>query len=332
MGDIRYDAVGIGNAIVDVLAHADDEFLNTHDLVKGTMTLVDEDQSAALYQKMGPAVECSGGSAANTIAGLASLGGRGAFVGKVRDDQLGAIFRHDIQSLGVDFDTLLATGGAPTARCMIFVTPDAQRTMLTYLGACVDLGPGDVDDAAIAAAQVTYLEGYLWDPPEAKKAFLKAAETAHEAGRLVSLNLSDPFCVDRYRDEFLDLVENHIDILFANEEEIMSLYQVETFDAALQDVRAHCRVAALTRSAKGSVVMSDGEIHVIDAEPASQVVDTTGAGDAYAAGFLYGFTRDFDMATCARIGGICAAEVIGHVGARPDIPLAALVEERLNET
>jgi sugar/nucleoside kinase (ribokinase family) len=324
MADARFDVVGIGNAIVDVLAHAEDSFLAEHGLAKGAMTLVDAETAAALYDKMGPAVECSGGSAANTIAGLASMGGTGAFIGKVRDDQLGAIFRHDIRTLGITFDTLLAQDGATTARCMIFVTSDAQRTMQTYLGACIDLGPEDIDPAVIAASRVTYLEGYLWDPPRAKEAFVKAANLAHEAGRMVSLSLSDPFCVDRHRAEFLVLLNDHIDILFANETEIMSLYQAPTFDAALQRVRGHCRIGAFTRSEKGSVVISGDELHVLDAEPVDHVVDTTGAGDAYAAGFLYGLTNGHGLGLCGRLGGIAAAEVISHYGARPEIPFKDL--------
>ncbi len=328
MTEPRFDVVGLGNAIVDVLAHAEDDFLASHDLNKGTMTLIDADTAAQLYDDMGPAIECSGGSAANTIACLASLGGRGAFIGKVRDDQLGEAFRHDIQTLGVAFDTPFAKDGLSTARCLIFVTPDAQRTMQTYLGACVDLGPDDVNEDVIAAAQITYLEGYLWDPEKAKEAFIKAAKLAHADGRQVALSLSDPFCVDRHRAEFQDLVNDHIDILFANEEEILSLYEVEDFDEALQKVRGHCQIAALTRGEKGSVVVSGDEVHVIDPEPATPV-DTTGAGDAYAGGFLYGLTQGFDLAKCARIGGIVAAQVIGHVGARPDIPLKKIIEEAL---
>ena len=246
---------------------------------------------------MGPAVECSGGSAANTIAGLATLGGRGAFIGKVRDDQLGAVFRHDVRAVGVSFDTVPAADGAPTARCLILVTPDSQRTMQTYLGACVELGPDDIDEDAVAAAGITYLEGYLWDPPAAKEAFLKAARLAHAAGRQVSLSLSDPFCVDRHRAEFQGLVEEHVDVLFANQTEITSLYEVDDFDAALRRVRGHCRVAALTRGEKGSVVVGGGEVHVVDAEPVARVVDTTGAGDAYAAGFLFGLTGGRDLAS-----------------------------------
>ena len=325
----RFDVVGIGNAILDVLAHADDAFLDRHKLAKGAMTLIDAAAAETLYAAMGPGLECSGGSAANTIAALASLGGAGAFVGKVRDDQLGQVFAHDIRALGVAYDTAPATKGAPTARCLIFVTPDAQRTMQTYLGASVGLGPDDIDPKRIAEAKVTYLEGYLWDPPAAKDAFRKAAKAANDARRLVALSLSDPFCVDRHRADFIDLVERHVDLLFANEEEIKSLYQVSTFDEALQKVRGHCQVAALTRSARGAVVIAGDEVHVIDARPAVKVVDTTGAGDAFAAGFLYGFTHGFDLARAARAGAVAAAEVISHVGARPEIPLKDLIAAHL---
>ena len=330
MGETRFDVTGIGNAIVDVVAYADDSFLARHGLGKRTMTLIDAERAGALYEAMPPAIECSGGSAANTIAALASLGATAAFVGKVRDDQLGAVFRHDIRALGVAFESALAADGAPTARCLIIVTPDAQRTMQTYLGACVELGPDDIDPETVAASEITYLEGYLWDPPRAKEAFVKAATVAHEAGRTVALGLSDPFCVDRHRAAFEDLVNDHVDILFANEEEIKSLYQVGDFDSALQRVGSHCRIAALTRSEKGSVVISEGEAHVIDAEPVPRVVDTTGAGDAYAGGFLYGVIRNLDLELSARIGGIAAAEVIGHFGARPEVPLAGLVARALD--
>ena len=330
MAEARFDVLGVGNAIVDVLAPADDAFIDTHGLAKGAMTLIDEDTASRLYDAMGPAVECSGGSAANTIAGLASLGGSGAFIGKVRDDELGAVFRHDIRALGITFETLLAGDSAPTARCLILVTPDAQRTMQTYLGACVELGPDDIDPELVAAARVCYLEGYLWDRPEAKEAFRKAAHVAHQAGRRVGLSLSDPFCVDRHRADFLSLVEDHVDILFANEEEILSLYQVDTFDAALQWVRGHCEIAALTRGEKGSVIVSGDEVHVVDAALAERVVDTTGAGDAYAAGFLHGLGGDRDLAACARIAGMAAAEVIAHMGARPEISLKDVVAARLS--
>ena len=329
MTECRYDVLGIGNAIVDVLAHADDQFLHDNGLAKGAMTLIDADAAKDLYDAMGPAIECSGGSAANTVAGLASLGGRAAFIGKVCDDQLGAVFGHDIRAVGVDFDSLLAADGVSTARCLIFVTPDAQRTMQTYLGACVELGPEDIDEAVVAAADITYLEGYLWDPSAAKEAFLKASRAAAAAGRRVSLSLSDPFCVGRHRDSFVDLVDNHVDILFANEEEIVSLYQAQDFDAALPRVRDHCAIAALTRGAKGSVIVAGDEVHVIDAEPIAHLVDTTGAGDAYAAGFLFGLTQGYDLTRCGHLGGAAAAEVIGHMGARPDAPLKDLVAARL---
>ena len=325
----KFDVIGIGNAIVDVLVHADDGLLEAEGLTKGAMALISAEEAGSLYEKVGPAVECSGGSAANTIAGLASLGGAGAFIGKVHDDQLGAVFRHDITALGVAFHTPPTKSGPPTATSLILVTPDAQRTMQTFLGACVELGPDDIDEDLIAAARITYLEGYLWDPPEAKKAFIKASEVAHKAGRKVSLSLSDPFCVDRHRADFLDLAQHHVDILFANEEEITSLFQVDTFDESLQAVRGHCEIAALTRGEKGSVIVSNDEIHIIEARPADKVVDTTGAGDAYAAGFLFGVTTGRDLATSAHLGGIAAAEVISHMGARPDVSLKALVEEKL---
>ena len=319
------DAVGIGNAIVDVLSHAETAFFEREGLPKGTMTLIDGARAEALYANMGPGVEVSGGSAANSMAGLAALGGRAAFIGKVRDDQLGGIFRHDIRAAGVAFDTSAATEGAPTARCLIFVTSDAQRTMGTFLGASVDLGPEDIDEDLITRAKVTYLEGYLWDKPRAKEAFLKAAEVAHGAGRKVALSLSDPFCVERHRAEFRDLVDGHVDLVFANEHEICSLYEVTAFDDALQAVRGSCEVAALTRSEKGAVVLRDGEVHVVDAEPADKVVDTTGAGDLFAGGFLYGYTQGRGLYDCARIGAIAAAEVISHFGARPEASLADLI-------
>jgi sugar/nucleoside kinase (ribokinase family) len=325
MADEPLDVVGIGNAIVDVIAHADDGFLAKHRLNKGAMTLIDAARAEQIYAVMGPGIECSGGSAGNTMAGLASLGGRGAYIGKVRDDQLGQVFRHDIRAAGIAFDTPSAQSGPPTARCLILVTPDAQRTMNTYLGACIELGPEDIDPFAIGAAQVTYLEGYLWDPPRAKEAFLKAADLAHAAGRKVALSLSDPFCVDRHRFEFRDLVKNHIDILFANEAEILSLYEAKDFDHAVAAVRQVCELAALPRSAAGSVVITRDGVHAVKAAAVARVVDTTGAGDLYASGFLYGLTRAMPPAECGRLGAIAAAEVIAHFGARPETPLKDLI-------
>jgi sugar/nucleoside kinase (ribokinase family) len=322
------DVLCVGNSIVDVLAQTDDATLEKFGMVKGTMALIDADQAEALYDQMPAALETSGGSAGNTAAGLASLGAKCAFIGRVRDDQLGDIFTHDIRSIGVEYSTPAATDGPPTARCLILITPDAQRTMNTFLGASVNLGPEDIDVDLVARAKVTYLEGYLWDRDEAKAAFLRAAGLAAAKDRMVSLSLSDPFCVDRHRDSFREFVTNHVDILFANEDEIISLYQADNFDDALQNVRGDCRIAALTRSEKGSVVVSGDEVHVVDAEPVSSVVDTTGAGDQFAAGFLSGFTQGRGLATCARIGGIAASEVISHVGPRPQVKLADLVASR----
>jgi len=318
------DVVGIGNAMVDVLSHAEEGFLARQNLAKGTMHLVDEPRARELYDAMGPGVEMSGGSAANTVVGVASFGGRAHYVGKVRDDQLGDVFGHDLRATGVGYDTPRAIEGPPTGRCLILVTPDAQRTMSTFLGASVRLGPGDIDKDLIARGKILYLEGYLFDPPEAQEAFRAAAAMAHGAGRKVSLTLSDPFCVGRHRKAFLDLVERHVDILFANEAEICALYEVGDFDAALARVRGHCEIAALTRSAKGSVIVGGGQVHAVAAHPADPVVDTTGAGDLYAAGMLYGLSQRLDLPTCGRLGSLAAAEVIGHVGARPMVPLAQL--------
>jgi sugar/nucleoside kinase (ribokinase family) len=329
MSEAALDVAGIGNAMVDVLVHADDAFLASMGLSKGTMTLVDADRADYLYARMPPGIEMSGGSAGNTIAGVASLGGRAAYIGKVCDDQLGRVYRHDIRALGVTFDVASATEGA-TGRCLIIVTSDAQRTMQTYLGAGSDLGPEDVDEALIATAQITFLEGYLWDPPRAKEAFLKAAGIAHKASRRVALTLSDPFCVERHREEFRDLVAGHVDLLFANETEIQMLYEADTFDDALRQVRGRCKIAALTRSAHGSVIVSGEDVHVLPAEPVTHVVDTTGAGDLYAAGFMYGLTHGMDAATCGRIAGIAAAEVISHFGARPEVSLAELIRQTLS--
>lgn len=326
------DVLGIGNALVDVLSHATDELVTRLGLVKGTMSLVDEARARQLYEAMGPGVEISGGSAANTIVGVASFGGRAEYVGKVRDDQLGEVFAHDLRATGVLYDTPRAREGPATGRCLILVTPDAQRTMGTFLGASVGLGPGDIDERLVARARILYLEGYLFDPPAAQEAFRAAAALAHAAGRKVALTLSDPFCVDRHRSAFLDLVRHHVDILFANEAEICALYQVSDFEAAVAHVRGHCEMAALTRSAKGSVLVGGGQTQTIDAHSVEGgVVDTTGAGDLYASGVLYGLSRGFDLATCGRLGSLAAAEVISHVGARPMTPLAGLAGSRIGE-
>jgi sugar/nucleoside kinase (ribokinase family) len=315
----RFDVTAIGNAIVDVIATAEDSLLAKHNLPKGAMNLIDAATAEKLYGIMGAGKEASGGSAGNTIAGIAALGGKTAYIGKVAADQLGDVFTHDIRAVGVTYDTQPLKGGLPTARSLIFVTPDAQRTMQTFLGATTQLGPEDVNMDYIAESKVVYLEGYLWDQPRAKKAMLDAAIKAKESGAKVSLTLSDSFCVARFRDEFLDLAEKHVDILFANEGEILSLYETDDFDVALQAVRKHCEIAALTRSEKGSVVVRGSEVHVIDAVKGVKVVDTTGAGDAYAAGFLYAYTQGRDLATCGKLGGAMAAKVISHFGPRSEV-------------
>jgi len=318
------DVLAVGNALVDVLSHANDEFLRRHGLVKGTMQLVDEPRARDLYAAMGPGIEVSGGSAANTVVGVASFGGRAQYVGKVRNDQLGDVFSHDLRAVGVGYTTPPATAGPSTGRCLIVVTPDAQRTMSTYLGASSRLGPTDIDKQAIEGARIVYLEGYLFDPPEAQEAFRTAANIAHAAGRKVALTLSDPFCVDRHRQAFRELVERHVDILFANDAEIRALYEVADFDAAAARVRGHCEVAALTRSEHGSVVIAGDRVHVVAAEPVGAVVDSTGAGDLYAAGFMVGLSRGLPLPACGRLGSLAAAEVISHVGARPMRSLAEL--------
>jgi len=323
MPEPTYDVVGLGSAIVDAITHATDEFVAEWGIDRGGMTLIDEQRAHLLYDAMGPASETSGGSAANTVAGVAAFGGRAAFIGTVRDDQLGEIFRHDIRALGVDFDVPPATEGPSTARCLILVTPDAQRSMSTYLGISSLVDPANVDEALVADTRVVYCEGYLWDMPQTIEAIKKAFDICRGAGGKVSFALSDRLCVDRHRADFLRLVDERIDLLFANEHEICSLYEVDDFDHALQAVRGHCEIAVLTRSEKGSVVVTEDEVHLIDAEPTT-VVDTTGAGDLYAAGFIHGYTRGHDLATCARLGSAAAAEVISHLGARPEVPLGDL--------
>jgi sugar/nucleoside kinase (ribokinase family) len=326
----RFDVLALGNALVDVLAHADDDIVARTGVEPGAMTMVDGARSDEIYAEMGPAIERSGGSAANTAAAVASFGGRAAYIGRVADDAFGKIFSHDLRSIGVHFDTALATTGSPTGRCLVIVTPDAERTMCTFLGAGAELDETYIDEALVASSAVTYLEGYIWDPPAAKKAVRRAAAIAHEADQRVALTLSDPFCVDRHRAEFLELIEGHIDILFANEEEIRMLYEVDTFDEALHRVRTHCEIAALTRGARGSVVVAGDDTHVIDAYP-TDVVDTTGAGDLFAAGFLYGLTHGKPLATCGQLASFAASEVISHLGARPEIDLAEAARPLLGD-
>jgi sugar/nucleoside kinase (ribokinase family) len=328
MSSAKYDVLGIGNAIVDVIARAEDDFLVRHGMNKGAMALIDEARAEAIYASMGPSTQISGGSAANTIAGVASFGARAAFVGKVKDDPLGKAFAHDIRATGVAFATKAAADGPATARSYILVTPDGERTMNTYLGAAQNLTPADIDAGEIAAAGITYLEGYLWDPPHAKEAFRKAAEIAHASDRLVALTLSDAFCVDRYRDEFLNLMRTGaVDLVFANESELISLYQTSDFDSAIAALRGDVKLAAVTRSEKGCVVVSRDENEVVAAAPIDRFVDATGAGDLFAAGFLFGLARDADMRTAAQLGAVAAAEVIQHLGARPETSLKGLAQD-----
>jgi len=329
MPDTRFDVLGIGNAIVDIIAQCDEPFIRKHGLDKGHMHLVDAERSSLIYGAVGPAIETSGGSAANTIAGIASLGGRGAFFGKVADDTFGKVFRHDIGSLGVDFASLpVAPGEPPTATSVILVTPDGERTMNTHLGACVLLDEADVDEVKVKAARITYLEGYLFDRPAAKRAFRLAARHAHAAGRKVALSLSDGFCVDRHRAEFLDLVRSSVDIVFANTAEITSLYQTTDFAEACQRIAEDAPLAAITRGGQGSLIVRKGERIEVAPEPVAKVLDATGAGDLYAAGFLFGHARGAPLATCGRLASIAAAEAIGHIGPRPQTRLDSLVKSR----
>jgi sugar/nucleoside kinase (ribokinase family) len=320
----KYDVLCIGNAIVDIIAHADEKFLVDNGIIKGAMNLIDMERAVDLYSRMGPAIETSGGSAGNTAAGIANFGGKAAYFGKVAQDQLGEIFAHDIRAIGVAFDTAPLDGPPPTARSMIFVTPDGERSMNTYLGACVELGPEDVEADKARGSKVTYFEGYLWDPPRAKDAIRLTAEHAHSAGREVSMTLSDSFCVGRYRDEFLDLMRSRtVDIVFANSHEIKSLYETSSFETALDLLRKDCRIGAVTRSAKGSVIIRGDETFDISPLKVDNVVDTTGAGDLYAAGFLFGYTQGFDLQRCGDLGSLAAGLVIQQIGPRPRHDLRA---------
>ncbi|HEY3143035.1 MAG TPA: adenosine kinase [Acidimicrobiales bacterium] len=323
--ELSFDVVGIGNALVDVLAHHDDAFLDLHGMIKGTVDLIDTDRAEELYRAMGSGLEVSGGSAANTIAGVASFGGSAAFIGRVYDDDLGAVFAHDLRASGVHYDTKPAVEGPPSGRCLIVVTPDAQRTMNTYLGASSLLGSDDIDAGLLAQSKVTFLEGYLFDRPESKKAYWTATEIAADAGREVALTLSDLFCVERHRDDWLPLVRDRVDILFANEVEALALWQCDSVDEAVEHARREVSIGCITLGESGSIIVAGDEVHQVAAEPV-EVVDTTGAGDLYAAGFLYGYTQDRSLPECGRLGSIAAAAVLGHTGARPELSLAQLFD------
>ena len=321
-----FDVLAIGNAIVDIIARSDDATLAELRIEKGAMTLVDTARALEIYAQMGQATEMSGGSAGNTAAGVVSLGGRGAYIGKVSSDQLGTIFAHDIRAQGVEYRTLPLAGDPPTARSMILVTPDGERSMNTYLGACVELEPGDIDEALVREANVTYFEGYLWDPPRAKDAILKAAKIAHAANREVAMTLSDPFCVARYRAEFLDLLRSGtVDIVFANEAEVLSLYETEVLEEALSQIGSDAkRLACVTRGAEGCVVVEGARRIAVPTTPVDAVVDTTGAGDLFAAGFLRGYTGGLDREGSARLGNAAAGHIIAQIGPRPQTAMRDL--------
>src|SRR5205085_1762557 len=327
MSEAKYDVLAIGNAIFDVLVRTDEKFLSRHGMTKGGMALIDETRAASIYRDMGPATEISGGSAANTIVGIANLGARAAYVGKVKDDQIGKLYTHDIRAAGVAYETRPASSGPATGCSYILVTPDGERTMNTYLGAAQDLTVADIDPAQIEASRIVYLEGYLWDPNNAKEAFVKAAAIAHGAGRQVALTLSDAFCVDRYREEFLELMrKGTVDVIFANESELHSLYQTADFDTALKQLRADTKLGVVTRSENGCVVVSDDGVVAVPAFPIKELVDTTGAGDLFAAGFLFGLVRNAGHENAGRFGALAAAEVIQHIGARPQTSLKELAK------
>ncbi|NBV69974.1 MAG: adenosine kinase [Synechococcaceae bacterium WB4_2_0805] len=325
----RFDVVGIGNAIVDVLAPASEDFLLSQGMQKGTMALLNAEQADSLYRAMGNGIETSGGSAANTIAAVAQLGARAGFIGRVRNDQLGEIFAHDLRATGARFDTPAAESGAATARCMILVTPDAQRTMGTFLGASIDLDPKDLDLSMVRETKVLYLEGYLWDAEAAKQAFLAAAAEVKAHGGEVALSLSDPFCVGRHQQSFLELVEGYVDILFANEAEITSLYNTDSFEVATDLVRGHCKIACLTRSSEGSLVLTGDTTFSIPPYHFGDLLDTTGAGDCYAAGFLYGYSQGWSYERCGHAGSICAGRVVTQMGPRSQVDLLGLIEANL---
>ena len=328
MSQAQSDVVGIGSAIVDIIGRCDDAFLAKHGCAKGSMQLVDPVQFAKLYDGMGPGIEASGGSVANTIAGVSSFGGKGVFIGTVADDEFGRIFTHDIRALGVAFNSTPVKGKTPTSRSLILVTPDGERTMNTFLGISTQFEAAQLDEKLIAGGHILYLEGYLFDTPEAKAAFRKGAALAKKAGRKVALSLSDAFCVDRHRDEFLAFIKSDVDIVFANESEITSLYKTTSFDDAVKHAKTDTKLAAITRGAKGSVIVRGTEVLTIAVEPVAKVVDTTGAGDLYAAGFLFGVARNLDLAKAGRLGSIAAAEIISHIGARPEANLAGLAKAK----
>ncbi|MCH7787857.1 MAG: adenosine kinase [Acidobacteria bacterium] len=321
----KYDVVGIGNAIVDVISNVDENFIHTHDLTKGAMTLIDAERASNLYEMMPPGLESSGGSAANTIAGVASFDRKVSYVGKVRDDQLGEVFAHDIRAAGVHYDLPPATQGPPTARCLIQVTPDAERTLNTFLGVSALLEPDDIDETLMADAEVVFCEGYLWDVESAKQAIRVAMDAAHRAGRIVSLTLSDSFCVERHRQEWLELIDERVDLLFGNEREVATLFEADDFDMNAARLAEIVDIGCITQSERGSTIVNGSDRIVIAPEPVPVAVDTTGAGDLYAAGFLAGFTGGADLGRSGRMASIAAAEAIGHIGARPSVPLTTLV-------
>lgn len=322
----KYDVVGVGNAIVDILAKVDDSFLKKHGLTKASMSLISETEAYTLYDDMPPAVEKSGGSAANTLAGIASFGGKAAFIGKVKDDELGGIFGHDLRSIGVHFDTMPSKKGAATAKCLIAITPDAERTMSTFLGATKEITIDDIDEDVIASSKVTYLEGYLWDEPNAKEAMKRAVAIARKNDRKVALSLSDAFCVDRHRQEFLNLIKEGVDILFANEAEVKCLFETDNLDQCVEKIKSYADIIAITLGAKGSLVIHGDVIQKIAPVTGIKVVDTTGAGDLYASGFLYGYTHGYNFEQCGKLATLSASEVIQHVGARPESKLSDLIK------